>query len=940
MTTQVVTRFICTLATAGIILLCTCAPAYADAAATPATASITGTVTDTTGAPITNAAVALRGPQRYSTTTDARGTFSLPAVASGIYVLVVSRPGFNTAVQNDVVAVDGQSQNFTVTMGRTTFSSLRTIATVHATGLGTFNTSPASVSVVTSQVFADQGQPQVTRVLSQIPGVQISFPSSSANAAAPGSITVPNIRDATSYETASLIDGHPISVGQYGDNVTSFLNSFMFSNVEVIKGPGADSPVVNNAIGGTTNFITKSPTLDQEGSVVASVDNRGGTYSNLDFSGTSGRLGYVFDLATYNNPSALNGKQVYYDPSNGSLNGGTLQGNATSSQVANTASFITTGYPLLACCYQLDGNLDQTAELLKFQYKFSSATHATVSYLGGQSLSDQNGNTSNLTLGQFTPGPGYGGSLPAGPISVASIFPGTLSSENNNEPIFQAEIGTTIGKDTVLARYYTASILRYQFQGSNSNANDFNIANLYGTSSGSGNINQTFNGTSESVGFNDFYQEPELDKLSGESFEYQHPIGDGLVEFSADQTASQSVDYSVFSGNSYSFNLPPGTKQLLTTYRLGGNFYIGPKTDVTLTNYFNTYSSTYPISCPTGGCNTQAAAEFGTGVGFQTTRNTHDDPRVGIVYQPNASTAIRLSAGSSIAPPFLGLLNQITSTPSYDSTNHVATTQQSNGNLRPETGFGYDLGADVRLKDPYTVVSGDLYLSNLYNRFFGQTIDTGLVCGATITCTGGAPNGTPILNQTNVNISNARFQGIELSLRRAPPVGWGFVISGSLQKGYYYDLPPYFYCSIPGPGCTQDQNLNIIAGENTNGDGIGVNGLSYNGNMRIPYSQGNAEVSYTFRNGAYASLGDTYYGFNNSLNEPAFGIGYATLRYPISPRLTLQVSGDNIFNAYPGILPIYGGGVAIPLVGNQTAATVGNVLGPATYRLIFTAKLP
>lgn len=941
MTTKFASHIIRATAAAVLILISTCISAYADpSSAATATASVAGTVRDPSGAPIAGAAVVLRGPKRYTTTTDAQGGFSLPAVVSGVYVLVVSRPGFNVAVQNDVVAVDGQSQNFTVRMGRTTFSSLRTIATVHAVGRGTFNTSPASVSVVTSQVFADQGQPQVTRVLSQIPGVQISFPSTSANAATPGSITVPNIRDATSYETASMIDGHPISVGQYGDNVTTFLNSFMFSNVEVIKGPGANSPVVNNAIGGTTNFITKDPTLNPEGSVLASVDNRGGTYSNLDFSGTSGRLGYVFDLATYNNPSALNGKQVYYDPSFGTLNGGTLQGNATSSQVANTSSFVTNGYPLLACCYQLSGNLDQTAELLKFRYKLSSATHATVSYLDGQSASDQNGNTSDVIPSQFTPGPGYTGTLPAGPISVTNIFPGTASSENNNEPMFQAEIGTTLGKDTLLARYYTASILRYQFQGSNTNSLDYNIVNLFGTSSGTGNINQTFNGSQAGVGYNDFYQEPELDKLAGGTIEYQHPIGDGLVEFSVDRTASQSIDYSVFGGNFYSFNLPPGTTQLLTTYRLGGDFYVGPKVDLTLTNYFNTYRSTYPVSCPTGGCNTQAAAEFGTGVGFQTSRNTHDDPRIGIVYRPSSAAAIRLSAGSSIAPPFLGLLNQITSTPSYDATNGVATTQQSNGNLRPETAFGYDLGADVRLKDPYTVVSGDIYLTNLYNRFFGQTVDTGLVCSATVVCTGGAPNGTPILNQTNVNISNARFQGIELSIHRTPRVGLGYSISGSLQKGYYYDLPPYFYCSIPGPGCTQDQNLNIIAGENTNGDGIGVGGLSYNGNMRIPYSQGNAEVSYTLRNGAYASFGDTYYGFNNSLNEPAFGIAYATLRYPIGRRLTLQLSGDNIFNAYPGFLPVYGGGVPIPLIGNQTAATVGNVLGPATYRLIFTAKLP
>ncbi len=203
----------------------------------------------------------------------------------------------------------------------------------------------------------------MTRVLSQIPGLQISFPSNSSNAAAPGAITIPNIRGATSYETASLIDGHPISVGQYGDNVTSFLNTFMFGSVEVVKGPGAESPEVNNAIGGTTNFRTKDPTAEPLAQLLFGIDNHGGTISNFDFGNTIGKLGFRLDIATNNDPSALSGHNVYYDPSYGLLNGGTLAGNPNYTQVGNTQSSIVTQYPLLACCYMLYGNLNQTAEV-------------------------------------------------------------------------------------------------------------------------------------------------------------------------------------------------------------------------------------------------------------------------------------------------------------------------------------------------------------------------------------------------------------------------------------------------------------------------------------------------------------------------------------------------------------------------------------------------
>ncbi len=922
------------------------APAGAQTASSTA-GSITGTVRDETNAPVTDAAVLLQGPNRYETTSDANGAFAFKTVSPGVYSISVSKAGYTKASQNDVAVLAGQTQALTVQMEHLTFSSLRTIASVRVQGSTAINTSPASINTVSPQEFVNEGQVQVTRVLSEVPGLQISFPSNSSNGASPGSITIPNIRDATSYETASLIDGHPISVGQYGDNVTTFLNSFMFGDIQVIKGPGAESPVVNNAIGGTVNFRTKEPTLKPAAQLLFGFDNHGGSLSNFSYSNTVGKLGFVVDLASDNTPSALNGRTVYFDPSGGLYGNGSLDGGTGYGSIGNTASSAPSTFGLVACCYTLLGNFDQTAQLCKLRYKFSSATSLTVSYLDSQTTADQNGNTSDFYLGQFAPGAGYTGSLQPGPIQVANVYPGAYNGEHNIEPIFQAEGLTSIGNDTLLARYYNASILRYQFQGL-ANAPDYNVTTLYGTSTdANGGLAATFNGATANVGFNDLYTEPELDKLQGGSIEYQHPFGNSVLTFSADRTLSKSTDYSVFPGPYYSFGLPPGTQQTLSTYLLRDQWNVNSRLNVTLSNYLNTYRLTYPIGCmdaATTGCNTQAEAQYGQGVFFQTSNITHDDPRLAFVYRPSPSSSVRFAAGSAIAPPFLGLLVQVASVPKYDKTSGAALESQSNGNLKPETAFGYDLGGDYRLRDNVTTVSGDVYLTNLFNRFFGQTINTGRTCD-TVTCDpNGAPfipPGTPVLNQTNTNISNARFEGVELTIKRAPPVGFGYVLQGALEKGYYYNLPPYFYCSVPGPGCTPDQNLNVISGQNTNGIPVGFYNISYNGNMRIPYSQGNAQLSYTFNNGAYAMIGETYFGHNNSLNEPAFGIGYASLRYPVTDKMALQVSGNNIFNAYPGILPIYGGGVPIDLAGGAgVGATTGNVLGPATYSLTLITNLP
>jgi outer membrane receptor protein involved in Fe transport len=923
---------------------------FAAAAQTPSSASaaISGTVTDAIGAPLAGAAVELRGPQTYRATTDAAGSFSLGAVPPGVYIMTASKPGYQTARQPDFVVLSGQSQTVTIRLNAATLTSLRTIATVRTSAGSQFNTTPASVTVVNSAIFQDQGTPQVTRVLNQIPGVQISLPATSANGAAPGSITVPTIRGAASYETATLIDGHPLATQSFGDYVTTFLSSYMFESAEVVKGPGADALAVNNAINGTINFRTKDPTLTPTPDYTVGVDNRGGTFGNIGISGTVGKLGLVVDVANINDPSALNGKRVLFDPSNAfltpSFSGPTISGTPSFSNVDGTVSNIQTGYSLLACCYTLQGDYENTSELVKFRYHLSGSTTATVSYLGGQSYSDENGDTGNMTLAQFNPGTGYTGSLKPGAQQVMFVFPGAPNRETNNEPIFQAEVSSTLGNDTFVLRYYHASIYRQVLQGTNGNILDSYPATLFGQDS-NGNF---YNGASTPLYFSDYFDETESDKLEGWSFEYNHPIGQNTLTFAVDQQGDNSLDYEAEPTFNNVF-LPQGSGALYTTLQLRANVALAPKLQATAVDYYNIYRSTYATSCPFAFGFSECNID-GSNVGFTTKTTNHNDPRLGLVFQPDPNLALRFSAGSAISPPYLDLLTQITSPPTYNTSNGIVTVTKP-GNVKPETAFGYDLGADYRLFDGQTILSADLYENNLFNHFFGLTTNSGLVCAANqCFSTGGtaAPAGTPIFYSFPTNISNFRFEGVELSLRRNPPVGLGFNLSGALQRGYVYNLPPFFYCSNAGPGCTPYQNLNIIDGENLNGEGIGEifpSAASFSStvgalNTRIPYAQGNVAVSYAFKDGIYALVGETYYGHNNQLNEPPFGIGYATIRVPVTSTVSFQVSGDNIFNAWPGVVPIYGGGIAIPLANGQTAATVGNVLGPATYTFQFTKRLP
>jgi len=234
----------------------------------------------------------------------------------------------------------------------------------------------------------------------------------------------------------------------------------------------------------------------------------------------------------------------------------------------------------------------------------------------------------------------------------------------------------------------------------------------------------------------------------------------------------------------------------------------------------------------------------------------------------------------SIAPPFLDLLSQANQIvpPSHSGPGAYATQTINSRTLESETAFGYDVGADYAFRDNVTFASTDFYLTNLFNQFLTETYLNGTcpvsICGA---------KGVPLYVSKNVNLSNARYEGIELTIKRTPPAGWGFSLAGSTQRGYAYNLPPGFYCGAPGcvPGVpkTYNNNLGIIAGQNYIGEFVNNTGSTTTGvsNQAVPYLQGDARLTYRFRNGAFALFGETLYGKNNSLHEPPFGVAYMSV---------------------------------------------------------------
>jgi outer membrane receptor protein involved in Fe transport len=411
------------------------------------------------------------------------------------------------------------------------------------------------------------------------------------------------------------------------------------------------------------------------------------------------------------------------------------------------------------------------------------------------------------------------------------------------------------------------------------------------------------------------YYEPDWER--GGSLEWDHPMGANLLTFSVDKTLLDigSSEYFASGGNLVKvFGVTPGSSIATTSVLLRALMNASDRLSIVPALYYNAYDW-------------RTSLDGGT---TWTTRGLgHFDPRLGITYRTTSHSIVRFAVGSSIAPPYLSALGTsaavtprfISNLPPFGS---IYEIQTGNAGLRPETAFGYDLGTDFRLGDRETIASADLYTTTLSNQFFTQYKHGGNYNDGT--------DGTlPLYLLTPSNLSRARYDGVEFTLKRRPNVGVGFVFQGSLQRAYPYGLAPGLYGPPNGP---QTSNLTLVPSINYQ-YGVGNAGGT-------PYSQGYGELNYRGVNGLAASFGETYVGPNNTYVLKPFFMANATLRLPLRERLSLQVAAQNLFNYYSGWISPYLAGYPKNLtvqVNNQAQVVPTTALPPRTIRTSLSYRI-
>jgi outer membrane receptor protein involved in Fe transport len=292
-------------ATLLIVLALIASPAFA-----ADTGSVSGTVVDVNGPPISAATITVVSTQHEDrATSDAHGAFAIDAVASGSYDLIATAAQYRT-LSNRVVGVSaGQTALVDVVLARIDLGAMTALGTVRVNGRQALSTASAPSVDLDPQDLAGQGIENLGDILAE----QIALTMTRPAGGAPGLPESAALRGPDPSETVIDVDGHQVNNSNTGDFDLSLLDPSEFQNVQVVYGIGPSSLVGANTQGGAINFRTIDPTPQQQGLLRFSAGSFDTFGETLQTTGTEQRLGYALSYHRYTTAGEVNDYSVTDD---------------------------------------------------------------------------------------------------------------------------------------------------------------------------------------------------------------------------------------------------------------------------------------------------------------------------------------------------------------------------------------------------------------------------------------------------------------------------------------------------------------------------------------------------------------------------------------------------------------------------------------------------
>jgi iron complex outermembrane receptor protein len=272
-------------------------------------ATLSGRVTDPSGAAVAGATVTLRERARtlarLSTQTDGAGAYRFERLAPGEYIVEAEAPGFAAADARGVRLAGDAGATLDVRLEVAGVST--EVVVTAADAPQTADEVSKAVTAVTAREMDERDEATVAESLRTVPGLRVQ------QLGGPGSLVSVKTRGLRNQDTSVLIDGQRFRdpAAAQGD-ATSFLSDFNVtgaSRVEVLRGSGS-SLYGTNAVGGVVNVVTDEGGGPFRGQLFAEGGGSGFARGRAQFSGSAGeadRLAFSAGVSHLNSSGGVDG---------------------------------------------------------------------------------------------------------------------------------------------------------------------------------------------------------------------------------------------------------------------------------------------------------------------------------------------------------------------------------------------------------------------------------------------------------------------------------------------------------------------------------------------------------------------------------------------------------------------------------------------------------
>jgi outer membrane receptor protein involved in Fe transport len=928
------------------------APAMAQSPA--GTTTVGGRILETShGLPVPNATVALQLGNTVvaSTTTAADGSFSLSNVGPGEYSLLITATGYQTTLVPSVLVVPGQARVEVQTALAPAPNDLKVIGGVSVASNYALQTTATINQNLNPSILQDQNYVRAGDALGTLPFV------TSQTSSSIGDDETLQLRGFDPSESVALLDGHPIGplgacpsannplVGgacPYNNQGSVFdyqLAQFWgMSNINVTYGSGAMGLYGVPTLGGSIDFQTLNPTPKNRLTVLEGYGDLGHAMTGLSYTGTTGRLGYAFAYGVEGTNGEVNGDITQTAMLSGAnvvkaLGGKDQQYCVGSPAYAvygkNVPPTLTTA-DIAACTVNVGSQNTNRNALAKITYQFDSQTSAMVTVYNANTYADGVGNGENYWI----------------PYEQVLKQAQTVIADGKNNFKMKPSNVTTACSSTTLAVLVNAAP-GYECLSATQFASTFDGPYDKGPDVFHSALNQdyhaqltrqigagmlTFDGYVDN--YNYLNQKSEIIGYDEQDTWLTHGavISDDYAGIKNDVSFGVSFQHQTHFTNQWTS--PP----------CPGNCYVGfPFGD---TNYFihDTYTA-------------NSALSLFTDLTFNDSKvsnTTTFDPRISLVYRPDANDVFRITGGSASISPDPVLYNGGTNPPSqllplynqvgggalngFDPTGPGCTPlipviQGFNPKVKPEVSDDIELALAHRFGSAATVevdgynttetnpiITDVAPLSTLPSSLFGTFLaqNPTYIANALSALNGPGGCGTTYTQSdlgvsTPLNAGGAAYRGLHVSGKVA--------ITRQVQLDAGYTVQTAYYTGLP---------VAVLLN-----NGGYVNGQQFYG---IPTDTGSLGIGYNNRASKWSGRIDGYFvGNNNSFYRPAYFYANANVAKGFGP-VTLNLGVSNLFNSIVQNYGINAAGIAYPQ--NQyvtTAPTLSQEFGLPARQVWLTA---